>query len=143
MGRCSAFTCCRTTRLWQQIAVSVTLPDGVHLGTRPYLRPLVRTRDEHDRFVLALLSQEHSRFFISQIGQVEEVFQVKAERPPRRLAGRLALARGGVAVAEPVRRESRVLAEAAGLVMAHFEGRHLLTSAPAELRAALVRELPK
>ena len=53
------------------------------LGRRPYVRPLVRTRDEHDRFVLALLSQEHSRFFISQIGQVEEVFQVNGQRVPR------------------------------------------------------------
>jgi peptide subunit release factor 1 (eRF1) len=143
LGRGVAFFTCRAMGLWQQIAVSVPLPDGVRCGARPYVRPLVRTRDEHDRFVLALLSQEHSRFFISQIGQVEEVFQVKGERPPRRLAERVALARGGVAVAEPVRRESRVLAEAAGLVMAHFEGRHVLTSAPAELRAALIRELPK
>src|ERR671918_49996 len=130
MGRCSAFTCCRTTRLWQQIAVSVTLPDGVHLGTRPYLRPLVRTRDEHDRFVLALLSQEHSRFFISQIGQVEGVLQIKGERSPGRLAERVALAQGGVVLAEPVNREARALAEVARLVMAQFEGRHLLIWAP-------------
>jgi peptide subunit release factor 1 (eRF1) len=143
LGRGVAFFACRTTRLWQQIAVSVTLPDGVHLGTRPYLRPLVRTRDEHDRFVLALLSQEHSRFFISQIGQVEEVFQVNGERSPRLLAERVALVQGGVAVAEPVKREGRVLAEAARLVLAQFEGRHLLTSAPPEMRTAFVNDLPK
>ena len=72
--------------------MSVPLPDGAHLGSRPYVRPLARTRDEHDRFVLALLSQEHSRFFISQIGQVEEVFQVNGARLPRVLADRVALA---------------------------------------------------
>jgi hypothetical protein len=68
LGRGVAFFTCKAIGLWQQIAVSVPLPEGVHLGPRPYMRPLVRTRDEHDRFVLALLSQEHSRFFISQIG---------------------------------------------------------------------------
>jgi peptide subunit release factor 1 (eRF1) len=143
LGRGVAFFACRTAGLRQQIPVSVPLPDGVHLGPQPYLRPLVRTRDEHDRFVLALLSQEHSRFFISQIGQVEEVLQVRGERPPRLLAERVALAQGSVAVAEPVKREGRVLAEAARLVLAWFEGRHLLTSAPPEMRAAFVHDLPK
>jgi peptide subunit release factor 1 (eRF1) len=143
LGRGVAFFTCRTTRLWQQIAVSVPLPDGAHLGSRPYIRPLARTRDEHDRFVLALLSQEHSRFFISQIGQVEEVFQIDGARPPRLLADRVALAPGGVAVAEPVKREGRVLAEAARLVMAHFEGRYLLISAPAEVRTTFLHDLAK
>jgi peptide chain release factor subunit 1 len=83
LGRGVAFFTCRATGLWQQIAVSVPLPDGIHFGPRPYVRPLVRTRDEHDRFVIALLSEEQSRFFISQIGQVEEVFQVKGERVRR------------------------------------------------------------
>ena len=143
LGRGVAFFTCRATRLWQQIAVSVPLPDGVHFGPRPYVRPLVRTRDEHDRFVIALLSQEHGRFFISQIGQVQEVFQIKGQRPPRALAERVAVAHGGVVVAEPVKREGRVLAEVANLVMAQFEGRHLLTSAPPEMRTAFVHDLPK
>jgi peptide subunit release factor 1 (eRF1) len=142
LGRGVAFFTRRASGLWQQIAVSIPLPDGVHCGPRPYLRPLVRTRDEHDRFVLALLSQEHSRFFISQIGQVEEVFQVNGERTPRRVAERVALAHGGVAVAEPVKRGGRVLAEAARLVMAQFEGRHLLISAPPDVRTAFIHDLP-
>jgi hypothetical protein len=34
--------------------------------------PPSRTRDEHDLFVLALLSLEPSRFFMRQIGQVDD-----------------------------------------------------------------------
>ena len=143
LGRGVAFFTCQARRLWLQIAVPVPLPDGVHFGPRPYLRPLARTRDEHDRYVLALLSQAHSRFFISQIGQIEEVFQVNGERPPRRLAERVGPNPGGLAVAEPVRREGRVLAEVARLVIEQFEGRHLLTSAPPEVRTAFVHDLPK
>src|SRR5690606_6692615 len=72
------------------VCSSDLLPEGVFLGARPYPRPLARTRDEHDRFVLALLSQERSRFFISQIGPVKEVFQANGERTPRLLADSVA-----------------------------------------------------
>jgi hypothetical protein len=75
LGRGVAFFACRALGLWRQVAVSVPLPDGVHVGPTPYLRPLVRTRDEHDRFVLALLAQELSRFFISQIGRSRRCFK--------------------------------------------------------------------
>jgi hypothetical protein len=54
------------------------------------VRPLVRTKDEHDHFVLAVLSQELSRFFVSQIGQIEEVFCVKGQ-PLRPACGRNAM----------------------------------------------------
>jgi hypothetical protein len=90
LGRGVAFFTCRKQRLWRKIGVSVPLPDGAHLGPRPYVRPLVRTRDEHDRFVLAVLSQELSRFFVSQIGQIEEVFCVKGQ-PLRPACGRNAM----------------------------------------------------
>jgi peptide subunit release factor 1 (eRF1) len=129
--------------LWRQIAVPVPLPDGAYLRLRPYLRPLVRTRDEHDRFILVLLSLELNRFFISQIGQVEEVFQIRAD-PPRK-----ALADGGqkdyphVMDTEPMKNEARVLAHAAELVLAQFNGRYLLPSGALELRNAVMQYLPK
>jgi hypothetical protein len=88
LGRGVAFFSSQKLGLWRQIAVSVPLPDGVWLNPKPYLRPLVRTRDEHDRFVLVLLSEKLSRFFISQIGQVEEMLEITTERPH-------ALAEGG------------------------------------------------
>src|SRR5438132_3566977 len=44
LGRGVAFFTCRKLGLWRQIAVSVTLPDGVYVSSSPYLRSLVRTR---------------------------------------------------------------------------------------------------
>jgi hypothetical protein len=82
---------------------SLPLPDGAHLGPRPYVRPLARTRDEHDRFVLAVLSQELSRFFVSQIGQIEEVFRVKSQRLRNMLTDRVARDRLDVLVTEAVK----------------------------------------
>jgi len=129
LGRGVAFFTCPTGELRRQIALSLPLPDCVNVGSRPYIRPLARTRDEHDRFILALLSLDRSRFFVSQIGQVEEVFEVRGER--------------AVPKPEATRNEARVLARVAELVLAQFEGRHLLLSAAPELRAEFVDHLAK
>lgn len=143
LGRGVAFFSCRKLGLWQQIAVSVPLPDGAYVGSSPYLRPLVRTRDEHDRFVLALLSQERSRFFVSQIGQVDEVFRVKGQRLRKMLTDRVPRDRNDVLVIEAMKNEARVLAHVAELVLAQFEGRYLLMAGAPELRAAVTQHLPK
>jgi len=81
----------------------VPLPDDVYVSSSPYLRPLVRTRDEHDRFALALLSQERSRFFVSQIGQVDEVFRVKGQRLRKMLTDRVPRDRNDVLVIEAMK----------------------------------------
>jgi peptide subunit release factor 1 (eRF1) len=143
LGRGVAFFVCRQLGLWRQIAVPLPLPDGAHLGPRPYIRPLARTRDEHDRFVLALLSQAHSRFFISQIGQVEEVFQVRSGPLRKMLTDRVPRDRNDVIVIEAMKNEARILAHAVGLVFAQFEGRYLLMSGAPELREAVVEHMPK
>src|SRR5260221_10279849 len=41
LGRGVVFFTCRKLGLWRQIALSVALPDGVHIGERAYIRPLV------------------------------------------------------------------------------------------------------
>ena len=143
LGRGVAFFSSRKLGLWRQIAVSVPLPDGVWLSPRPYLRPLVRTQDEHDRFVLVLLSEQFSRFFISQIGQVEEVLQIKADEPHKALTDGGPKDRPHVMATEPMKNETRVLAHAIELVMAQFEGRYLLLSGSLELRKAVIQYLPK
>jgi hypothetical protein len=94
------------------------------MGPRPYIRPLASTRDEHDLFVLALLSLDRSRFYICQIGQAEEVFQVKGEQ--------------AVAKPEAIRNEARVLANVTELVLADIDGRHLVLSAAPELHPEFV-----
>jgi hypothetical protein len=143
LGRGVAFFVCRTLGLWRQIAVPLPLSDSAHLGPRPYIRPLVWTRDEHDRFVLALLSQEHSRLFMSQIGRVEEVFQVKSGPLRKLLTDRVPRDRNDVIVIEAMKNEARIIAHTVGLVVAQFEGRHLLLSGAPELQAAVVEHLPK
>jgi peptide subunit release factor 1 (eRF1) len=142
LGRGVAFFTCRKLGLWRQIAVSVPLPDSVHVLPRPYLRPLVRTRDEHDRFVLAVLSEDLDRFFISQIGQVEEVLQIRrgGREAPRE---RGPVDRPHIVETEPLKDHAQIVAHAAELVLQHVEGRYLMLAGAVDLRAAVVEVLPK
>jgi peptide subunit release factor 1 (eRF1) len=143
LGRGVAFFSCAAIGLWRKVALPLELPNGMHLAAYPYLRPLVRTRDEHDRFGLTILSQEHSRFFVSQIGQVEEVLQIKGPSLRKALADKVARTNRETIPLEAVRNEARLLAHAAELVMARFEARYLLVAGPANLTTALIDHLPK
>jgi len=73
-GRGLAFYACEPMGLFRQFGLAIEPPALTYVDLRPYVRPLVRIRDEHDRFGIVLLSQKQHRFFFSQIGLVEEVF---------------------------------------------------------------------
>jgi peptide subunit release factor 1 (eRF1) len=143
LGRGVAFFSSGKLGLWHQLALSVPLTDGIWLSPRPYLRPLVRTRDEHDRFILVLLSEELSRFFVSQIGQVQEMLEIRADPPNEALTDRGPKDRSRVTKTEPIRNEARVLAQASELALAQFEGRYLLMSGSLDVRKAIIKYLPK
>ena len=76
-GRGLVFYACEEIGLFRQFGTAIALPNTTYVDRRPYVRPLVRVRDEHDRFLLVVLSQKQMRFFFSQIGLVEEVFELE------------------------------------------------------------------
>ena len=78
-GRGVAFFACKGLGMFEQLGTAIALPNEVQIGQEPYVRPLARIRDENDRFVIALVSAHKSRFFFSQIGLVEEVFDLAGE----------------------------------------------------------------
>ena len=78
-GRGVAFFACQDLGMFEQLGTAIALPNVVQSGPEPYIRPLARIRDENDRFVIALVSAHKSRFFFSQIGLVEEVFDLAGE----------------------------------------------------------------
>jgi peptide subunit release factor 1 (eRF1) len=90
-----------------------------------------------------VLSEELNRFFISQIGQVEEVFWVKGEHTRDALKDHGPKDRPHVMHTEPLQSEARILAHASELVLQHFEGRYLLLAGAVELRTAVIDFLPK
>ena len=78
-GRGLVFFACEGLGLFEQLGVAIAVPNDVYVDRRCYVRPLARVRDEHDRFVIALVSAHKSRFFFSQIGLVEEVYTLEGE----------------------------------------------------------------
>jgi peptide subunit release factor 1 (eRF1) len=143
LGRGVAFCACRQLGLWQQIAVPLPLTDGAYRGSRPYVRLLVRTQDEHDRFVIALLTQELSRFFISQIGQIDEVFEVKRTTMRRMLRDHGPKDRYDGGVLQAISNEAHILAHASELALTEYECRYLLLAEAEDLRAAVIHDLGK
>ena len=78
-GRGVAFFLNEGMGLTEQLGTAIALPNEAYVGPEPYVRPLARIRDENDRFVIALVSAHKTRFFFSQIGLVEEVFDIAGQ----------------------------------------------------------------
>lgn len=138
-GRGLAFYACESMDLFQQFGTAIETPTVSYVDRRPYVRPLVRIRDEHDRFGIALLSQKSMRFFFSQIGLVEEVYELdgreiltddyqsKDQRQDKQQEYRRDQARRAAAA-------TQLLAEQLGV-------RHILYSAPADMEAPFLDAL--
>ncbi|MEM1041582.1 MAG: peptide chain release factor 1 [Bacteroidota bacterium] len=138
-GRGLAFYACEALGLFRQFGLAIDIPSTAYVDRRPYVRPLVRVRDEHDRFGIAVLSQKQMRFFFSQIGLVEEVFelegreilttdfQTKDQRQDKQ--------------AEYRKEQAKRAAHALQLLANKLDVRHLVYSSPADMEAPFLDAL--
>ncbi len=138
-GRGIVFYACEAIGLFRQFGVAISLPNTVYVDRRPYVRPLVRVRDEHDRFGIAVLSQKQMRFFFSQIGLVEEVFELegreiltsdyqsKDQRQDKQ--------------AEYRKEQAKRAAHALELLAKKLDVRHLLYACPTDMEAPFLDSL--
>jgi hypothetical protein len=143
LGRSVVFFVCERLGIWRQITLPVALADKVHIGPRPYIRPLLRGWGEADRNLVALLSQERSRFFVDHLGQIEEIYRVKGQRIRGMLTDRVPRDRRDVLATQVLKDETRALARMAEIIMRELETSHLLVAAPPDMHAAFVENLPK
>ncbi len=138
-GRGVVFYACEAIGLFRQFGIAIDIPSTSYVDRRPYVRPLVRVRDEHDRFGIAVLSQKQMRFFFSQIGLVEEVFelegreiltsdfQTKDQRQDKQ--------------AEYRKEQAKRAAHALQLLAKKLDVRHLIYSCPADMEAPFLDSL--
>jgi hypothetical protein len=138
-GRGVTFYSCEGIGLFRQFGVAVEVPSMAYVDERPYVRPLVRLRDEHDRFGIVLLSQKQLRFFFSQIGLVEEVFE---------LSGREILTADYTSKdqrqdkqAEYRKEQARKAAHAVQLLADQLSVRHIIYSAPTDMDGPFMEAL--
>jgi hypothetical protein len=138
-GRALAFYACEEIGLFRQFGLAIEVPTMSYVDSRPYVRPLVRLRDEHDRFGIVLLSQKNMRFFFSQIGLVEEVFELtggeiltadhhsKDQRQDKQEAYR--------------RLQARRAAHALQLLAEQLDVRHIIYAAPTDMEGPFLESL--
>jgi peptide subunit release factor 1 (eRF1) len=110
---------------------------------RPHVRPLVRTVDEHDRFLLAMVSQSLTRLFLSRIGQLREVLQVAHPAAQRAAKPHGAYDPTNQAVQEMVGHAARLHAHIVSLAATELKAPHLLLSVEPKKHATVMRHLPK
>jgi hypothetical protein len=140
-GRGVAFFACESLGLFEQVGTPVTLHSEVYLNRTPYVRPLARVRDEHDRFVVALVSLTRSRFFFAQIGLVEEVFELTG--PEVELTDHASRDQRQDIKADYRRAMAQRSAHATELVADTLGARHILYSAPPDMAGAFLDALPQ
>ena len=138
-GRGVVFFACEELGLFEQLGTAIELPNEVHVGDNPYVRPLARVRDENDRFVLALLSMHKSRFFFAQIGLVEEVYELDGEEFA--VTDLVSKDQKQDRKAELRRQQAQRSAHAVDLIAKTLEARHVLYSAPADMEADFLDKL--
>lgn len=130
-GRGVALFACAEQDLFQQLGTALTLPNEVMVNRRPYVRPLARMRDEHDRFVIALVSSLKTRFFFSQIGLVEEVYTL--DREPVEVTDHASKDQRQDIRAEARRDQAQQSAHAASLIVDALDARHLVYAVPSDM----------
>ncbi|MEM8559875.1 MAG: peptide chain release factor 1 [Bacteroidota bacterium] len=138
-GRGLVFFACDGIGLFRQVGTALDLPTAVHVSNRPYVRPLARLRDEHDRFAIVLVSFAKTRYFFAQIGLVEEVLTLdgrevetwdyasKDQRQDQR--------------EELKREQAKRSAHALELMVKELSVRHVIYSAPADMEAPFLDAL--
>ena len=135
----SSFFACEELGLFQQLGTALDVPNEVHVGDNPYVRPLARLRDENDRFAIALLSAHKSRFFFAQIGLVEEVYEIDGEEFA--VTDLVSKDQKQDRKAELRRQQAQRSAHALHLITTTLEARHVLYSAPADMEADFLDKL--
>ncbi len=143
MGRGVAFFVCEKLGLWRQVALSIPLPSRIYIDAKPFIRPLARTRDEHDRYSLSLLSFEHNRYFVSQIGIVEEVYDFEGIKLRGLFTDFVDPVEHDHVRDDIIQKFGKAQAQVAALIHQQFEARYLLVSGSPKMRAAFKAHLPK
>jgi hypothetical protein len=135
MGRGAALFSCPSQDLWWPISLPLALPTRLRVGRRPYLRPLARIRDEHDRFAVVSLDKQRARLFLSQLGFLQEVADIFEDTPRHHKQGGRSQMRFQRHHDAHVMWHAGAVAQATELLMDRLEARHLIVSGSPQVLA--------
>jgi hypothetical protein len=142
MGRGAVIFSCPARDLWWSLSLPIALPTRLRVGRRPYLRPLARVRDEHDRYAVVVLDKQRARLFVAQLGHVTEVADILEDTPRHHKQGGRSQMRLQRHHDAHVMWHAGAVAHATLLLMDRFEARHLFVSGTKEVLAEYRVHLP-
>jgi len=128
LGRSAALFACEAIGLWHEVVLPLPMANRLEIGPRPYLRPLFRVLDQHDRFLLVVLDDQRARLLISQLGSIVEVADLIEAGPSLTRGGGWAQMRFQRQHDAHVLWHAGAVAHAAQLAMDRFGARWLLVA---------------
>ncbi|MFH1057118.1 MAG: hypothetical protein V1797_00400 [Pseudomonadota bacterium] len=76
-----ALFACSHCGLFETFTFPVSIADQLQVGSAPYIRPITALAGDLCRAVTVLLDQRRARFFMSFLGQAQELEQAQADNP--------------------------------------------------------------
>ncbi len=128
--------------LWEVFTLPVPVQDGVFVGDRPYLQPLVTLMALYERYGIALVSREQARFFRLYMDEVMEFPGLESSIPGRHKQGGWAQARYQRHIDERAAQVLRSAAEAFVDLFERGEFDHVILAGTDENVSAFEELLP-
>jgi peptide chain release factor subunit 1 len=97
---------------WRVYPLTVPIESEAHIGERAYLKPLTQVLSEFARYGVVLVDREGARFFLVQLGQIEEKSSWAGQDLKRHKQGGFAAARFQRHVDEQAQQNLKRVAEA-------------------------------
>ncbi|MGH2547121.1 MAG: Vms1/Ankzf1 family peptidyl-tRNA hydrolase [Actinomycetota bacterium] len=132
---------CSKAGLWEAVALSQPVRDGVRVGARPHLLPLEALLEMAETFCTVLVDRERARIFLSSLGEIEEVSRLLDDVPGRHDQGGWAQARLQRHIEDHVQRHLKHVAYALLRIQQRRPFDHLVLAGPEEASAELERDL--
>jgi len=99
-------------KFWRVYPLAVPVDSEAHSGDRLYLKPLTQLLDEYGRYAVVLVDREGARFFLAQLGQIEEKSAWVGQDLKRHKQGGFAAARLQRRVDKQAEQNLKLVAEA-------------------------------
>ncbi len=130
-------------KLWRVYRLALPIESEAHTGTTFYLKPLAELFDEFDRRGVVLVDREGARFFLIELGRIEEKSEWIGEDLKRHKQGGFAAARYQRHVDKQAEQNLKLAAEAAVRFCKDNDCKGLIVGGTADTLPQFQAMLPK
>jgi peptide chain release factor subunit 1 len=127
-----AVFCSSLDRIWRTLPLFEAVPDGIEVGPRLHLAPLVTLAGRGDGALVVVVSREQGRFYLLRDGRLEELADYWEEQPRRHDQGGWAQARRQRHVDELAQDHLRRVAEELDRLVRRLDGTEVVVIASEE-----------